>query len=475
MPNEVIWKAHPGPQRKALTRTDKEILYGGARGGGKTDAGMAWLLRWIGNPKYRGLIIRKDGKDLSDWVDRARIMYAGTGANFAYRPAEIKFPSGAMLRTGHLNDANAYEAYQGHEYQKMLIEELTQIPEEESYLKLISSCRSTVDGLKPQVFATTNPGGSGHGWVKERFIDVGKWGETYVEEKTGLTRVFIPAKVTDNPTLMEKDPSYIHMLEQLPDNLRKAWKDGSWDIVAGQVFTEWKQSTHVVEPFDIPPTWNHWLAMDWGTNAPFAVGWYAQDFHQHIYLYRELYMTGLDFEAAIGMPLTPKRLAKVVKMINKKNHINYQYCVVDPAMWNDAVSGKQKGGQPSGKSVAETMMKAGLKLIKADNDRVNGLERLREAIATAPDGKPFYMVFSTCRKTIQMYPSLTYDNYKINDVKKTGGDPGDHGYDRDRYFFMSRPPVPRAKDDNAESPIRKAYLRAQLGQSGSSDEVDEVY
>jgi len=475
MSNEVIWEPHPGPQTKALKRQEKEILFGGARGPGKTDAGIAWLLRWIGNPRYRALIIRKNAQDLSDWVDRARVMYAGTGANFAYRPTEIKFPTGAMFRTGHLNDANAYEAYQGHEYQKMLIEELTQIPEEESYLKLISSCRSTVDGLTPQVFATTNPGGAGHGWCKERFIDVGKWGETYIDKETGLSRIFISAKITDNPTLMEKDPGYLKMLDGLPTNLRKAWRDGSWDIVAGQVFTEWKQSTHVVEPFDIPPTWNRWIAMDWGTNSPFAVGWYAQDFNEHVYLYRELYMNGLDFEAAIGMPLTPKRLAKVVMMINRKNKENYQYCVVDPSMWNDSVSGKQRGGQPSGKSVAEVMIQSGLKLIKADNDRINGLERLREAISTAPDKKPYYMIFSTCRKTIQMYPSLIYDTYKINDVKKTGGDPGDHGYDRDRYFFMSRPPVPKLKDNRDESPVRQAYLRAQLGQGGAIDEVVEIY
>ncbi|MFA5314270.1 MAG: hypothetical protein WC375_13300, partial [Methanomassiliicoccales archaeon] len=355
--------------------------------------------------------------------------------------------------------------------------ELTQIVEEESYLKLISSCRSTVDGLSPQVFCTTNPGGPGHGWVKERFIDTAnlvnytyvdedgvikeaKIGTPYVDTKTQQSRIFIPGKVTDNPTLMKKDPGYLMMLEGLPVNLRKAWKDGSWDIVAGQVFTEWKQDTHVVEPFDIPKNWNRWLAMDWGTNSPFAVGWYAQDFDQHVYLYRELYMNGMEFESALGMPLTPKRLAKVIMMINKKNNETYQYCVVDPSMWNDAVNGKQRGGQPSGKSVAETMMQTGLKLIKADNDRVNGLERMREAISVAHDGKPYYMIFSTCRETIKMYPSLVYDDYKLNDVSTKGND---HGYDRDRYLFMSRPTAPKVKDNTEENPVRSAYIRAQLG------------
>ena len=219
-------------------------MYGGSRGGGKTDCGMAWLLRWIDNPRYRALIIRINEKDLRDWIERAKVMYAGTGATFAYRPTEIRFPSGAMFVTGHLNDANAYTQYQGHEYQKMLIEELTQIPSEELYLKLKASNRSTVDGLSPQLFATTNPGEVGHLWVKKRFIDVAVSGTPYYEhdKETGLklSRIFIPARVEDNPSIMQKDPEYIAMLNNLPDDLRKAWREGSWDVqeVKGAYYAE---------------------------------------------------------------------------------------------------------------------------------------------------------------------------------------------------------------------------------------------
>ena len=78
-----------------LKRNEFEILFGGSRGGGKTQAGIAWLTRWIDNPKYRALIIRRNADDLGDWVGRAREMYSGLGADFAYRPAIIKFPSGA--------------------------------------------------------------------------------------------------------------------------------------------------------------------------------------------------------------------------------------------------------------------------------------------------------------------------------------------------------------------------------------------
>ena len=231
---KVAWQPNKGQQTKALQRTEREILYGGARGGGKTDAGMAWLLRWIDNPRYRALIIRTTEKDLRDWIERAKVMYAGTGAVFANRPTEIRFPSGAMFFTGHLNDSNAYTQYQGHEYQKMLIEELTLIPSEELYLKLKASNRSTVNGLSPQLFATTNPSEIGHLWVKNRFVDVAVPEETYIEHdsETGLdlTRVFIPARVEDNPVLMEKDPEYVAMLNKLPSDLRRAWREGSWDV-----------------------------------------------------------------------------------------------------------------------------------------------------------------------------------------------------------------------------------------------------
>ena len=226
----VAWQPTP-KQTEALLRTDFEVLYGGARGGGKTDAGIAWMLYGIEQPLYRGLVIRRNADDLKDWIDRATRLYSLVGAVKSGTPAEFRFPSGAIIRTGHLNDDEAYTKYQGHEYQRILIEELTQINKEQNYLMLIASCRSSVKGLTPQVFATTNPGGAGHKWVKDRFIDVATPGIPYIDPVSGRSRVFISAKVTDNPHLMTSDPMYIKMLDALPQGLREAWRDGSWDDV----------------------------------------------------------------------------------------------------------------------------------------------------------------------------------------------------------------------------------------------------
>lgn len=236
------WKPHP-QQELALSIAPSqafEILYGGARGGGKTDAGQAWFLYDHEHPKYRGLVVRRNADDLRDWIDRARYFYRSLG-EVVGNPPEVRFDTGAVIRTGHLKDANAYTKYQGHEYQRQLIEELTHIPSEEQYLKLIASCRSTIPELEPQVMANCNPDGPGFSWVKRRWGIEGTPTEPIwtQDKETGLWRVFVPARVQDNPTLMENDPNYIKMLKGLPDGLRQAWLEGSWadPIIPGAYYT----------------------------------------------------------------------------------------------------------------------------------------------------------------------------------------------------------------------------------------------
>lgn len=230
---KVHWKPQP-KQSLALASTAEEILYGGARGGGKTEAGQAFLLYDYKNPRYRALVIRKNADDLRDWLDRAMQMYKPLGAEQTGVPAEIRFPSGAIIRTGHLKDDKAYTKYQGQEYQKMLIEELSHIARKSDYKKLIGSCRSTVDGIKPQVFCTTNPDEPGLEWIKEHWQipDVPDFDQVYSHtDEQGRRLVFVPAKVEDNPILLTKDPNYLKYLEGLkrddPD-LYEAWRHGNW-------------------------------------------------------------------------------------------------------------------------------------------------------------------------------------------------------------------------------------------------------
>jgi hypothetical protein len=249
MPN---WKPHP-KQEEALLSEEYETLYGGARGGGKTDAGIVFMLTEPDPslampyevPEYRGLVLRRNHTDLKDWIDRAMAHYKPMGAVYVNGDT-IVFPSGAKILLGHLADDKAYMKYQGHEYQRELIEELTQIPSEELYLKILSSCRSTNLNLRARFFGTANPGGPGHFWVKKRFVDPSRPGVPFKDIVSGRGRLYVPATVDDNPTLMERDPDYVNFLNSLPPDLRAYWRFGSWDYIKtkGAVFGDEIEQAH---------------------------------------------------------------------------------------------------------------------------------------------------------------------------------------------------------------------------------------
>lgn len=289
--DNVKWK----PQAKqvlALKSNAKEILFGGSRGGGKTDAGMVWLMYDIAHPQYRALVIRRNATDLSDWIDRARTMYADAGGQ--YVGDTFQFPSGARIRTGHLADKDAYQKYQGHEYHKMLIEELTHIARENDYEKLLASCRSTVDGLIPQVFCTTNPDGAGHEWVKERWNIPDVPHDTVtthrkIETEEGIKRikmVFIPSKVYDNPILLQKDPEYLTFLQSIQDpELKRAWLEGSWEgfgvegaYYKAQIHASEHEGRIVEGLFDPLLPVHTWC--DLGIQDSFSIGYFQQAHNQ---------------------------------------------------------------------------------------------------------------------------------------------------------------------------------------------------
>ncbi len=298
----TLWKPNDGQQTEALSRTEFEILYGGARGGGKTDAGIVWIAEPTYHKKYRGLVIRRNAIDLGDWIDRAEEMFRPIGGKKVNTKfgTEFHFPSGAKIRTGHLKDDGAYTKYQGHEYHRVLIEELTHIPGEELYLKLISCCRSKIPELKPQVFCTTNPGEVGHIWVKERFVDIGPPNVPvpFKDEETGVTkwRIFIPARIEDNPKLLEADPGYLAFLNQLPEDLRKAWREGDWSVydVKGAYYSiNMKQARREGRICRLPyethlPVSTYW---DLGTTAI----WFGQFPGKEIRWIRYMEFESLDF------------------------------------------------------------------------------------------------------------------------------------------------------------------------------------
>lgn len=265
-----------------ITEAD-EILFGGGRGGGKTDTGIVWMTEpeYLQHPRYRGLVIRRNADDLRDWIDRAQFIYQPFRAFFSGQPTEIKFLKGSKLRTGHLKDENAYSKYQGHEYQKMLFEELTHIPREDDYEKLLASNRSTI-GLKPKVFATTNADGPGFKWVKNRWNIPDFPKEPVVTYSKGKKLVFIPSILEDNPILMNADPKYAQRLEGMSDpEMVQAWRFGCWSGVsvtgayfANQVEQLKKTGRYKVIPYDealaVHTVW------DLGIGNNLAIGFYQK-------------------------------------------------------------------------------------------------------------------------------------------------------------------------------------------------------
>ena len=382
-----------------------------------------WLVdpKYTMNPRYRGLVIRRNYDDLKDWIDRAKFMYRYMNVKVSGNPAQFEFPSGAKIWTGHLSNEDAWSKYLGQEFQKIAIEELTLIPDELSYLRLISSARSTIPGLKSQVFATTNPGGPGHGWVKARFVDSAR-NKTYFDPKSGKSRIFVPSKVTDNPTIMREDPEYINSLKALPDELRRAWLDGDWDVFAGQFFQKWRLDVHVVEPFDIPHEWYKYRSFDYGFAAPFAAGWWAVDFKGNVYLYREHYEAGQELSHHID------------RILELSGDEQYMMTVGDPSMWikNPQNTNRSDIVAPSNMSIADIMGRHGINMFKANNERVNGWNICRSYLDHSDEKPPKLKVFSTCPEFIRTLPVLVHDDKRPEDLDTKGED---HHADQMRYML----------------------------------------
>lgn len=429
------WRPNPGPQEDVLTRIEFEILYGGARGGGKTEAGIVWLLELIEDPSYRALVIRRNADDLSDWIDRASRFFLPLGAKKTGNPGVFKFPSGAKIKLGHLKDEGAYTKYQGHEYHRILIEELTQIPTEKLYLKLVASCRTNKKHLRTQIFATTNPGEVGHLWVKKRFVDIA-YNHPFQDPISHRWRIYIPATMDDNPVLMENDPDYVNQIDALKAtdvDLWKAWRHGSWDVFAGQFFKEFRRGFHTVKPFlprkDIVKVGK----IDWGFTAPFVfLGSAVQKVRligghtfNRVWTYREIDSVNKQGDA-VGQP--PSAWAR--KIMEIENLDEYQAIYCDPAMFH-----KKEDGSIS---IADEFKKVfGIKyahLLKpANNDRIGGWAVVHNWLSVAPDGLPYWIISEACPHLVETLPSLVHDETKVEDVETTGPD---HWSDASRYGLV---------------------------------------
>lgn len=370
-------------------------------------------------------MIRLNATDLADWVDRATIMWEpfGVRRKGSDQPVFV-FPTGGIVRTGHLADEKAFTKYQGTQYHTVLIEELTQIPTLNRFLALISCCRSKIREIVPEVLATCNPGGDGHQWVKNRYVTRAAWKTPFRilddnGNETQMWGIYVPARVTDTPQIMQGDPLYLEYLASLPEKRRRAWLDGDWDAYEGQMFPEFSRNRHVIPPIQPPQWWKHYRSIDWGFSPdPWVCSWYAVDDRGHEIKYRE----------AHGWEMTGSEVARKILDLSSEDGNNFGPTVADPSMWN-------RKDEPV--STSEKMMSEGLVLEKACNERIQGWMRLHEYLRDNPlTGIPWFRICANCLKTIEAIPLLVHHPKKVEDAAPH---PLDHWPDTDRYHFMRRP------------------------------------
>jgi hypothetical protein len=462
-----MWKPQRGPQQKAIDADwCDELFFGGARGGGKSDFLLGDFLDDIVlGDKWRGIIFRKTYNELEELQIRAKEIFPDTGA--VYKSASSVdypfancwyWPDGATLKMRYLEHERDADGYQGHQYTWIGFDELTNHAAPYGYNKL-KACLRNPHNIHGRIRASGNPGGKGHIWVKAYFIDVASAFTPFDDPNTGLTRMFIPSKVTDNKYLKD-NKQYIALLKSSGSvELVKAWLDGDWDVVAGAFFDCWVRDKHVIQPFSIPP--------EWGSSRPFSVGWWTiSDGSNHIpknslVRYREWYGAS---EPNVGLKLTAEQvasgiLARELKAGELKTPTQIfdgrpciGYSVADPACW------KVDGGP----SIAERMLKEGVIFRRADNQRINGWDQMRQRFI-GEDDMPMIYTFSTCIDSIRTIPLLQHDENKPEDIDT---DMEDHAADEWRYACMSRPWLRAViKEEDARYPQHRTFDQIMKNQA----------
>jgi len=451
------FKPQPGPQHHFLTCPADIVVYGGARGGGKSFASLGefWCHAEDWGPAAKGLMLRRSREDLKDTIDVARQMY-GDAAEWKDKEKQFRFRNGAVFHMAYLeNDADAMN-YQGWSLTRVYVEELTQYASSAGIFRLFATLRTT-SGARCQFRATCNPGGPGHHWVKNWVIDNGAY-QPVKDSETGLIRIFIPAKISDNPSLLNNDPGYINRLRASGSPaLVRAWLDGDWNIIEGAFFPEFDPTRHVITPPRFPLHWTRFRSMDWGSASPFSIGWWVvvQEDMIHdkrrlpknaIVRYREWYGASAPNK---GLKLPADAVAKEVvrrETDGKGFREPIAYGIMDPAAF----------AVVSGPSIGEIFARHGVYFRRADNSRVStpkrmgGWDQVRWRLIGDEDGDPMMFFVDHCKDAIRTLPMQQHDENRMEDLDTEGED---HAVDDIRYACMSRPFGARVEADEDLNPL----------------------
>lgn len=305
-----------------------------------------------------------------------------------------------------LRNLDVPEKYQSAEFAAIFVDEITKIP-----FSTFNILRSSMrwPGIKNTLFlSATNPGGIGHAWVKQLWID-----RDFPPEMKAIKHrfKFIQSLPKDNPYL---DETYWEELNSLPEDLRRAWVEGDWNIFAGQSFPSWRPNKHIVKPFEIPSHWVRWRSLDWGFSEPFCCLWWAREpVFGHLFVYKEAYFR----------EKTDVQQAQIINAMTLPSE-PIVYTLADPALW------ARKNMQGRVSTTADEYAKNGIPLSRADNNRLSGKRKFDRLLADLPNGYPGIMFFENCANCIRTIPTLARSDKNPEDVNTRGED---HAYDAVRY------------------------------------------
>ncbi len=442
-------------QKQFIEATSGEVLFGGAAGGGKSYGQVVDALLFALNyPGSRQLILRRTFAELDKSLIRTALsLYPREIYTFNSSSHTGRFKNGSTIDFGYCAAENDVYQYQSAEYDVIRFDELTHFTEMQ-YIYLISRVRGA-NSYPKQVKSSTNPGGVGHTWVKERFVDPATPGTPFIGED-GMERVFIPSMLDDNAFLLRCDPDYKRRLLALPERERKALLYGEWDIFEGQYFSEWRRERHIITPFEVPTHWRRYRTLDYGLDR-LAVLWIAIAPDGRAYVYREYCESNLPISTA----------ARAINERTAPGEDIYA-TLAPPDLWSRS--------QESGKSKASIFAEYGISFTKTSNDRECGWLAVKELLGEGEYGVKL-QIFSTCTELIRCLPALAIDKLRPTDCAT---EPHDitHAPDALRGFaiFHTRPSDPMEilpkrvwtrdmwEDYHAADEAGKQYLKQKYGE-----------
>lgn len=457
----------PTPKQQEFhDATEFDLLFGGAAGGGKSKAVTLHAIReCIRHPGIRVGAFRRTYGELKESLlaELAQAEFAvNLGASWNGSDYELRFPNGSVIMYRYAETVKDATRRQGGQYQLLIFDERTLTPPDVvSFLESrLRSGRADIPVLG--IRSTANPGGPGHGAVRDRYIDATNYGAKVVHDKRGRTVRFIPAKLSDNPHV---NPEYAKDLQALPEQQRAAFLDGNWDAFAGRMFSELSRERHVLQPMELPATWRRYNGIDWGYAKPWAVLWAALDEDGRLWVYREIY------ETHVG---ESEQARRILAAEAPDEQVAARYA--DDAMW--ATRGEAK-------PIADVYADNGTYLTaagKGPGSRIAGWQRIHSYLAEAPacphhralgwDTCPRLHMFSTVEDLYRELRDLPHA--MTGNVEDADTNAPDHAADALRYLtlnlgneprFHFPAPVPEVRelDPQATGPTDPKPLPQQFG------------